>query len=140
MVAKKKGGGQYKTSVMPQQETKRVRKDKMKPIRNDKDVDRVVSGHLNTGINKVGNKIKDGAKKLISSGSDKLIGAGADKNLVGYASKRIGKGISDMVNQGAGAAKKWIHTEGKDAVKKGAAHVGGKIKEGWGKLKSKFQK
>lgn len=116
------------------------RKDKMKPIRNDKDAARYVGGKINDGINEGGRKIKDGANRFIKGGSERLIKGGADKNLVNYAGQKIGKGINDMVNQGAGAAKKWIHTEGKQALQKGAAHVGSKIKEGWGKLKSKFQK
>lgn len=85
---------------------------------------------INQGIDKGKNKLISEGSKAVGGIADRLKKGGVDKNLVDWGASKLLKGGRKLVNEGAGRAKKWIHTEGRQLVNEGIH----KAKEGLSNL------
>ena len=119
---------------------KLLKNNKMGKITNEKELKKYAGNKINYTIDEGGRRIKQGADSLIGRIGSKIKEKGGDKKIVDYGTKRISQGIENLVRQGSGAAKRWIHTEGKQALQRGAQEIGNKVKQGWEDLKSKFRR
>ena len=78
-----------------------------------------VGNEINKNIDKGKNKLISGGSKVVGGFAERLKKGGADKNLVDWGAKKLIQGGSKLVKEGAGRAKKWIHTEGRQLVNQG---------------------
>jgi hypothetical protein len=87
-------------------------------IESSKDLNKYVGSRINEKIDKIGGKVGSGGKQVIDKAEKALIQKGADPKVVSYLSKVGKKGFQDLIRKGVGGAKNWVHTEGREAVRK----------------------
>lgn len=92
-------------------------------IQSERDLHKHIGGQINKGIDKQRGKLEKGGHKAVDKAADYIVGKGGDKAVVNYGRRVIKKEGSRLLREGAGAAKRWIHTEGRNAVNQGIHHI-----------------
>lgn len=116
---------------------------KLQVIKDGRDLNKYVGGKINDKINEGGRKVDKAVSGAIHAGASKLIERGADKNIVNYGSKVIRQGTGQMIRQGVGAAKNFIHTEGRNLgrkIKEGAQNLGKRTRDWFENVGRKFKR
>lgn len=106
-------------------------------IQSGKDLNKHIGNQINKGIDKQRGKLEKGGHQAVDKVADWAKKKGGDKAIIDYGRRELKKGGSRLLREGAGAAKRWIHTEGRNAVNQGIHHIKegaknlGKRARGW---------
>jgi len=116
-------------------------------LESGKDVNKYIGNKINERIDKGAGKLEGSGKKLIGSAGKYITEKGGDKHLTDYFVRQGSKAAGRLIRKGAGAAKHFIHTEGRNIVnqgihkvKEGVQHLGKRAREGFENFTQKFKR
>jgi hypothetical protein len=112
-----------------------------------KKLDKHYSGRANSKIDEAGKWGKGKINQGVGKAESALIERGVNKDIVKHGGKIIRKESGKLIGEAAGAAKRWIHTEGKNTLKEagrkvaeGARELGRKAKSKWDEFKGRLKR
>jgi len=88
-----------------------------------RDVNKYIGDKINKKIEGHGKNLEKGGHKAVDKAAEWAKGKGGDAALINYAGKHAKKTASKLIRTGTGAAKRWIHTEGRNAINQGIHHI-----------------